>query len=328
MSLTHTASAPRRDEQAPLVSVVVPAYNAERFITRTLECVLAQTYRNIEVVVADDGSTDGTRACVEAFRPRVRYLRQPNSGGAARPRNLGILASRGSLVAFVDADDLMLPGRIASAVAAFARFPAAGLVLSNFQNFDETGLQSPDHFTTCSILRGAVPTLLEGPALLSSQLSTDVLLTENFGSSAPIVRRAALDAVGGYDETTPPSEDFDLNYRIAARFPIVTLPDVLLQKRAHDGNLSSNLPRLLRAQILIRERLAREVTRAHQQRALRRGLAACYRRLAYYYTGRDNALAVHYEWKSVAAGRRASLTQWARIAADLAGRDTLRHDRR
>jgi len=311
----------------PLVSVVIPTYNAERFLKETLECVLAQTYPNIEIIVADDGSTDGTRACVEAFTPRVRYLRQENSGGAARPRNLGILASHGEVVAFVDADDLMRPGRIAAAVRAFEQHPSAGLVLTNFQNFDEHGVHPIDHFATCTGLRRAAPRLATGPIALSSELSTDVLLTENFGSSAPIVRRKAIDVVGGYDETTPPSEDFDFNYRIASRFPIVVLPDVLLHKRAHDHNLSSNVPRLARAQILINERLLTDVRLPHQRQVVRRRLAACYRTLAYYYTGRDNALALQYEFKSVKVGRRASLKQLARIAADLAGRDTLKSER-
>jgi glycosyltransferase involved in cell wall biosynthesis len=309
-----------------LVSVVIPAYNAEPYIAQTIESVLAQTYPRVEVIVADDGSTDGTRQCVRAFGARVRYLRHPNSGGAARPRNLGISAARGDLIAFVDADDLMLPGRIAAAVGVLEARRDAALVLTNFQNFDDRALQPIDHFQTCRGLRTVMRERgLGGEAfVLPADVSAELLLSENFGSSAPIVRRRAIEAVGGYDETTPPSEDFDFNYRIASRFPIAILPQVLLHKRAHGDNLSSNLPRLLGAQILVRSRMLREATDRGHRRALRRLVGGYYRALAYHYTGRDNALAVRYELMSMRFSWRPSVKQAVRIAADLVGRDTLK----
>jgi hypothetical protein len=162
---------------------------------------------------------------------------------------------------------------------------------------------------------------------LSPDVSADLLMIENFGSSAPIVRRAALDAVGGYDEATPPSEDFDLNFRIASRYPIAVISRVLLHKRAHAGNLSSNRPRLLRSEILVRTRMLREARLRRHRRALREKLGVYYRSLAYYYTGRDNHLAVRYALTSMRVSRRPCPKHVARILADLGGRDTWRNAR-
>jgi glycosyltransferase involved in cell wall biosynthesis len=101
-----------RSPAAPLVSVVVPAYNAERFLARAMRSALAQTYTNLELIVVDDGSTDATVEVIRSFRdPRVQYLSQPNHGqGAAR--NHGIMSSAGRYVTFLDADDAYLPAKV------------------------------------------------------------------------------------------------------------------------------------------------------------------------------------------------------------------------
>lgn len=90
---------------APLVSVIIPAYNAEKFIAETIESIIAQTYPNIEIIIVDDGSTDQTSRIVHGYQPRVRYYYQRNSGGSSIPRNTGIAHSLGDYLCFNDADD-------------------------------------------------------------------------------------------------------------------------------------------------------------------------------------------------------------------------------
>src|SRR5436190_1570422 len=102
----------------PQVSVIVPAFNAGRTISAALASVFAQTYRDFEVIVVDDGSTDDTAARIAEWGDRVLYVRQPN-GGPARARNTGIGRSRGRLVAFLDADDVWLPEKLERQVAYF-----------------------------------------------------------------------------------------------------------------------------------------------------------------------------------------------------------------
>ena len=142
----------------PAVSVIIPANNAAAFNCETLDAVLAQSYPATEVIVVDDGSTDATGEYVLRYGERVRYVRRPNSGGAARPRNCGIELASGEILAFVDADDVMTPGRIEAAVEILTRRPEVGLVLTNFRHFDATGVDAGDHFQTCprlsALLRG------------------------------------------------------------------------------------------------------------------------------------------------------------------------------
>lgn len=119
----------------PLVSVIIPAYNAERFLTRAMRSALAQTYPHLELIVVDDGSTDGTAGIIRAFRDgRVRHLSQPNRGqGAAR--NLGIRASTGRYVTFLDADDVYLPQKVERQVGFLTTHPECEIVFCDALHF-------------------------------------------------------------------------------------------------------------------------------------------------------------------------------------------------
>jgi glycosyltransferase involved in cell wall biosynthesis len=122
-------------QAAPLVSVVIPAYNAERFLARAMRSALAQTYTNLELIVVDDGSTDGTAEVTRSFRdPRVQYLSQPNQGqGAAR--NHGIRVSAGRYVTFLDADDVYLPEKVQQQIEFFERQEGYEVVFCNALHF-------------------------------------------------------------------------------------------------------------------------------------------------------------------------------------------------
>src|SRR5262245_29043481 len=95
----------------PLVSVIIPMFNAQAFIRETLDSILAQTYKNLEIIVVDDGSTDCSSQVVHNYKVPVFYYYQSNSGGCAVPRNTGIAHSSGELLCFVDADDILVPDR-------------------------------------------------------------------------------------------------------------------------------------------------------------------------------------------------------------------------
>jgi glycosyltransferase involved in cell wall biosynthesis len=121
-----------------LISVVIPAYNAQHSLRATLDSVLAQTWTNTEIIVVDDGSTDHTADLLASYGDRVRAIRQPN-GGLASARRTGVAAARGELIALMDADDLCRPERLAVQARVLQRWPEVVLCCSDFDSFDEQG---------------------------------------------------------------------------------------------------------------------------------------------------------------------------------------------
>lgn len=130
----------------PLVSVVIPAFNAAEFIVETIESVLQQTYRPIEIIVVDDGSQDNTVQLIEtSFSDTVRLVCQQNNGPSAA-RNRGIRDASGKYIAFLDADDIWLPEKIASQVAVMEKNPDIGLLCGDMVDFNEKGEEAQSHF--------------------------------------------------------------------------------------------------------------------------------------------------------------------------------------
>lgn len=133
--------------KGPLISIVIPLFNGERFIAQTLESVLAQTYRNIEVIVVDDASTDKGCEIVRHYSTEDSRLRlllcETNFGGPARPRNIGIEASQGEFIAFVDADDVWKPHKLQTQLDFLIHNPDIDMVHSPAEIIDEHGNISP-----------------------------------------------------------------------------------------------------------------------------------------------------------------------------------------
>lgn len=236
-----------RAEQ-PFVSVVIPAYNAARFIQRTLDSVLLQTHRELEIIVVDDGSTDETAEYVEeAARrdERVRLVRQPN-GGVSRARNTGIALSHGVFVAPLDADDLWHPTKIEKQLDRFARSSSdTGVVYCYYANVDED-----DRIILPRRIYHA-PTGRVYPHLTIGNIVGN--------ASAPLIRRSALANSGGYDESFRDGcEDLDLYLMLAERSEYALVPEFLVGYRRSSDSMSMNIPKMERAVTqLTRKMLAR-----------------------------------------------------------------------
>jgi len=125
-------------QRMPLVSVVIPTYDCDRYIVQAIESVLSQTYGNVEIIVVDDGSTDQTRRVLKPYLNRIRYIHQQNLGVSAA-RNRGIEEASGEFIAFLDADDFFLPDKLADQVACFEAKPSLGVVSSGWYMVDEQG---------------------------------------------------------------------------------------------------------------------------------------------------------------------------------------------
>ncbi|MEZ5293353.1 MAG: glycosyltransferase family A protein [Vicinamibacterales bacterium] len=234
---------------APRVSVVIAAYNAGQFIEATCRSAMRQTFRALEIVVVDDGSTDDTADIVQALSaedPRVRLLRQPNQGVAAA-RNLAIAESTGEYVAPLDADDLWDPTKIQRQVEALdAAAPAAAMAYCWWAWIDVVG----------RVLDRSPRWQVEGRVL-------DRLVEVNFTGSAsvPLFRRDALEAAGGYDPVLRDNgcqgcEDWDVALRVAAAHPVVVVPATLVAYRRRDDSMSSACDTMWRSRLAVMHSLA------------------------------------------------------------------------
>ena len=211
-----------------LVSCIVPAYNAERWLGDALESVFAQTHAPIETIVVDDGSTDGTAGVLERYGERIVGLRQPNAGPAAA-LNRGILASRGEYIAFLDADDLWPPRKLELQMARFRAVPELAACYGLVQNFWDDSVKIEAEALRGHRILDPVPGLVTGTLL--ARRST-------FGRLGPFV-----------DQRHAYALDWALRLRHEELLHEV-LDEVLLLRRYHEWNMSRDGGARSREQVL------------------------------------------------------------------------------
>lgn len=218
----------------PLVSVIIPAYNAAEFISEALESVLVQTYRPLEIIVVDDGSRDGTSAVVERFVSKgVRLILQENAGPSAA-RNRGIAAATGNYIAFLDADDLWMPETVQKLVSYIVNNPDVRLAFGDAGSFGPEGVLFDSAFKKYGFPdlagRNVVANAFENLFEKGNFILTGTVLVE----------RECLDNVGYFDEKLRYAEDADLWVRIALFYKIGCVPEPLMMRRIHATNTSKN----------------------------------------------------------------------------------------
>ena len=206
----------------PLVSVIIPVYNGARYLGAALESVFAQTYREFEVIVVDDGSTDESGVIAQGFRD-VRYLQQPNQGVAAA-RNHGLEAARGEFFAFLDQDDLWTPDKLKLQVEYLLSHPDVGYTLTQQKYFLDPG--------------GTLP------AWFRKELFDSVHPGWVLGTL--VVRRTIFEQIGNFATGYSAANDSDWFFRAkAAAIPMAVMPELLLLKRIHDANDSARAKEIL-----------------------------------------------------------------------------------
>lgn len=248
------------------VSVIIPTYNYARFLREAIDSALAQTRPALEVIVVDDGSTDGTRELLAEYGERIRVLSQQNQGVAAA-RNAGIGAANGEYLAFLDSDDAWYPRKLELQMLRFEQEPQLGLVHCGAEIIDAEG-RTLD--TTTGGMEGDV-----AEAML--RLDREVIMPQ--GSSIVVPKRIAMD-LGGFDVRLPPSEDWDFCYRLATRYSIGYVPVALVRYRLHGTGIHMNIPRMERAMLLALEKAFADPSvrplRNYSYGRLHRTLAGCY----------------------------------------------------
>lgn len=220
----------------PIVSVIIPLYNSEKFIAETIESVSRQTFRNFEVLLVDDGSTDGSKEIVQrciSGDSRFKYIYQSNKGVSAA-RNNGFNHSNGMFVAFLDSDDVWEPDNLELKLERFDD-DNIGLVHSDAVIINEHSAR------TEAVLSGCEGDILD--ALLSWQG------TQISGPSSILVRRKVLEIVGLFDENLSTAADKDLFVRIAAQFKVARIKKITWRYRLHGANMHKNI-RAMEADVL------------------------------------------------------------------------------
>lgn len=219
--------------ETPLVSVILPAYNAQAYIAQAVDSVLTQDYANLELLVIDDGSTDGTANHPMLQDRRIRVFQQNNAGPAVA-RNLGLAHARGELIAFIDADDLWLPGKLTAQVNYLQAHPDISIVFGGFQRWEPAANGS---FVIPEVPppAGTTHTLTQP----SGWIYTDLLLDSVVHIITAMVRRPVFDAVGLFDTQLPTGEDYDFWLRASRQFKIDQLARTLACYRIHSTSLTT-----------------------------------------------------------------------------------------
>jgi GT2 family glycosyltransferase len=284
----------------PLISVIIPVYNGEKTIKETINSVLSQTVFDFELIVINDGSQDRTLEVVSDIPdPRIKIFSYPNAGVAAS-RNRGLLHSCGQFIAFLDADDLWTSNKLEAQLKALQENPKAGVAYSwsNFINESNQLLQPGRRLTWDGDVYSKI-------------------LVINFleHGSNPLIRREALEAVGPFEESLPPADDWDMWIRLAAKYPfvLVTAPQILY--RVSTSSQSTNVSKLEAACLKVIERAFAEAPQELQP-LKKRSLSEIYKYLTFKClegpsTRQKSLQAAHYFWRSLKAD--SSITTQSRV---------------
>ncbi len=211
----------------PLVSVILPVHNGQRTLKETIDSVLRQSFRDFELIVVDDASTDSSIDIINSFQdPRIKYLYRVNKNVACS-RNQGIKEAQGKYISFIDADDLWTEDKIEEQVLALEAEPQAGVVYSWTEFFDD-----------CKRYPGSQIDY-QGKVY-------DNLILENFIASGSniLVKKEALDTIHGYDIELLSCADWDLYLRLAAKYSYVVVKKYQILYRLSSNSMSSNLERI------------------------------------------------------------------------------------
>jgi len=214
----------------PLISIVIPAYNSEKYIGETIDSVLNQTYENFELLIVDDESNDKTPEIIKQYKDsRIKYYRIPHSGRPSVPRNFGIQKADGELIAFLDSDDLWTKNKLENQIIHLEKNSEAAFVYSMSVTFG-TSIFSQNY----EVL----------PLLHKAVLSRDDLLKKgnSITCSSVLIRKEMIEAVNGFDEDPELKaiEDYDLWLRLSKDFKFCFIPKIHVYYRVHSTQTSGD----------------------------------------------------------------------------------------
>lgn len=244
----------------PLVSVIIPNYNHAQYVSDAIRSVLAQTYRNYEIIVVDDGSTDNSRETVAKFGDQVQYIYQKNAGLSAA-RNTGIKASKGELIGVLDADDMYEPGYLSTLVSALQEDLDADGIYCGYQFVDHTNILLPQ---------------VEARPVSPDKLHEALLDGNFFVPESIFLRRKVYENVGLFDETLRACEDWDVWLRATKKYKIIHSTEILTRHRVLPGSMSTDPLRMLNNRLAVLKKHVGEEPREGGESAAHRAYGRAY----------------------------------------------------
>ena len=273
----------------PLVSIIIPAYNAEKTIQGTIESVLNQTITDFELIVINDGSQDSTLDIASSIQDhRIKVSSYPNAG-PNHSRNRGLAQATGDYVSFLDADDLWTQDKLEAQIKALQANPEASVAYSWTNWMNEAGQ---------FLRRGSYVSV-------SGNVYAKLLLVDFIESgSNPLIRKQALVEVGGFDESLLAAQDWDMWLRLAARYHFVAVPSAQVLYRVSANSWSSNICRVEKASLQVIERAFAQKEAASIQHLKKHSIANRYNGLTFKTLegppGRQQSLtAARFLWHAV-----------------------------
>lgn len=206
------------------MSIILPTYNRASLIGETIESVVAQTYKNWELIIVDDGSDDSTESVVQAFADkRITYHKLSHSGFIGKVRNYGIKNSNGELIAFHDSDDLWRADKLVIQINLLSKYPEAFFVLSNGDKFGDGSIPTPDYEN-----------------VFFGNLFLPILQYERFPFYSPtfLFKKTVMEQTDLLDESVPSSRDIEFFFRVSRNFSGVFTNERLVKIRKHSKNTS------------------------------------------------------------------------------------------
>ena len=252
----------------PAVSIVIATFNRGDYLGATLDSIFSQTFRDFEVIVVDDGSTDDTRRVIDAFGSRVRYVYQDNRGPSAA-RNVGVRHAKAEWISIQDSDDLCLPNHLDVLYGYVAEHPQVGMVFANGKY-----LSGSVHNRETIIPESKSRRLSGRPVHLQDIFDKSIVRLQ-----AGLIAKKCYDQIGGHNEGLWICMDLDLAFRLWAHYPMAYLDKAVFLYRKHAGNISSDQERRLSENLQVIENLLSDFSQAEQILGRRRIGA----RLAYRY---------------------------------------------
>ena len=266
------------------VSVIIGSYNHGQYLPSCIESVLKQTYKKLEIIVIDDGSTDNTKETIAPYFDRITYQYQENQGRGAS-RNAGINLAKYPWVAFLDADDLWTPDKLEKQINAVKDHPEVDLLVTNAIWFDGDTIVQNDYFKSMNLFHKQPVSHFDHLHVFTEKLYR-LFIDENFVNlSSVLVRKECLYQIGLFDVTLPRAQDRDLWLRLSRQYTFAYLDEILTHSRTHTLNdgLRTIHPYLSRIQLFEKAYNFGSPLEKEYDDLLRKRIAMCHYELGHFY---------------------------------------------